>query len=171
MDLLARQQPPSLAHWFGTDQMGRDLWLRTFQGTLTSLELGISTALCSGLLAMVAASVSLVHPRCDVAVRMVIDAMLALPHMLLLILDLLYRGGWHARGDPGGGAHPLAQAGAHSLRRSAADRLQRLCGAGPLSGDGGAASLAYPPVAGAVTSMVYRHLADVSPCGAAQRRA
>ena len=46
MDLLARQQPPSLAHWFGTDQMGRDLWLRAFQGTLTSLELGISTALC-----------------------------------------------------------------------------------------------------------------------------
>lgn len=55
MDLLARQQPPSLTHWFGTDQMGRDLWLRAFQGTLTSLELGISTALCSGLLAMVAA--------------------------------------------------------------------------------------------------------------------
>nr|MBP8269429.1 ABC transporter permease [Aeromonas sp.] len=78
MDLLARQQPPSLVHWFGTDQMGRDLWLRAFQGTLTSLELGISTALCSGLLAMVAASVSLIHPRCDAAVRMVIDAMLAL---------------------------------------------------------------------------------------------
>nr|WP_250620999.1 hypothetical protein [Bacillus subtilis] len=82
MDLLARQQPPSLVHWFGTDQMGRDLWLRAFQGTLTSLELGISTALCSGLLAMVAASLSLVHPRCDAAVRLVIDAMLALPHML-----------------------------------------------------------------------------------------
>lgn len=66
--------------------MGRDLWLRAFQGSLTSLELGLGTALCSGLLAMVAASVSLIHPRCDVAVRMVIDAMLALPHMLLLIL-------------------------------------------------------------------------------------
>ncbi len=34
---------------------------------------------------MVAAS-PLVHPRCDAAVRLVIDAMLALPHMLLLIL-------------------------------------------------------------------------------------
>ncbi|WP_368226627.1 ABC transporter permease, partial [Aeromonas sp. R1-1] len=93
MDLLARQQPPSLAHWFGTDQMGRDLWLRAFQGTLTSLELGISTALCSGLLAMVAASVSLIHPRCDVAVRLLIDAMLALPHMLLLILICFTVGG------------------------------------------------------------------------------
>ena len=93
MDLLARQQPPSLVHWFGTDQMGRDLWLRAFQGTLTSLELGISTALCSGLLAMVAASVSLIHPRCDAAVRLVIDAMLALPHMLLLILICFTAGG------------------------------------------------------------------------------
>ena len=82
MDLLARQQPPSLVHWFGTDQMGRDLWLRAFQGSLTSLELGISTALCSGLLAMVAASLSLVHPRCDAAVRLVIDAMLALPEVI-----------------------------------------------------------------------------------------
>ncbi|WP_302848972.1 ABC transporter permease [Aeromonas salmonicida] len=136
MDLLARQQAPSLAHWFGTDQMGRDLWLRAFQGTLTSLELGISTALCSGLLAMVAASVSLIHPRCDVAVRLVIDAMLALPHMLLLILICFTVGGRHARGDPGGGAHPLAQAGADPLRGGAADRLQRLHGAGPLSGDG-----------------------------------
>ncbi|WP_421185398.1 ABC transporter permease [Aeromonas enteropelogenes] len=93
MDLLARHQPPSLAHWFGTDQMGRDLWQRAFQGTLTSLELGLGTALCSGLLAMVAASLSLIHPRCDVAVRLVIDAMLALPHMLLLILICFTVGG------------------------------------------------------------------------------
>ncbi|MEG0006974.1 MAG: ABC transporter permease [Aeromonas sp.] len=93
MDLLARQQGPSMAHWFGTDQMGRDLWQRAFQGTLTSLELGISTALCSGLLAMLAASLCLVHSRCDVAVRLVIDAMLALPHMLLLILICFTVGG------------------------------------------------------------------------------
>ncbi|WP_434667427.1 ABC transporter permease [Aeromonas sp. NJAU223] len=93
MNLLARQQAPSAAHWFGTDQMGRDLWLRAFQGTLTSLELGISTALCSGLLAMLAASLSLLHPRLDAAVRLVIDAMLALPHMLLLILICFTLGG------------------------------------------------------------------------------
>ncbi|MGL5039199.1 MAG: ABC transporter permease, partial [Aeromonas sp.] len=28
MDLLARQAAPSWEHWFGTDQMGRDLWQR-----------------------------------------------------------------------------------------------------------------------------------------------
>lgn len=93
MDLLARQQGPSLVHWFGTDQLGRDLWLRAFQGTLTSLALGVSTALCSGLLAMLAVSLSLLHPRCDDGVRLVIDAMLALPHMLLLILICFTLGG------------------------------------------------------------------------------
>ena len=93
MDLLARQQAPSALHWFGTDQMGRDLWHRAFQGTLTSLELGMGTALCSGLLAMLAASLSLLHPRCDQGVRLLIDAMLALPHMLLLILISFTLGG------------------------------------------------------------------------------
>lgn len=93
MDLLARQQPPSAEHWFGTDQMGRDLWQRAFQGTLTSLQLGVSTALCSGLLAMLMASLSRLHPRCDMAVRLLIDAMLALPHLLLLILICFTLGG------------------------------------------------------------------------------
>ncbi|MGL5224851.1 MAG: ABC transporter permease [Aeromonas sp.] len=93
MDLLACQAAPSWEHWFGTDQMGRDLWQRTFQGSFTSLALGLGTALCSGLLAMLIASLSLVHPHCQAAVRLVIDAMLALPHMLLLILICFSVGG------------------------------------------------------------------------------
>ena len=108
---------PSLTHWFGTDQMG-GIWLRAFRGTPHQSGAGHQ----HGPLQWPAghgggASVSLIHPRCDAAVRMVIDAMLALPHMLLLIPHLLYRGGGMRGGDPGGGAHPLAQTGAHSLRR------------------------------------------------------
>lgn len=37
VDLLARRQAPSSAFWFGTDSLGRDLWLRCFQGMTTSL--------------------------------------------------------------------------------------------------------------------------------------
>ncbi|VTN28681.1 peptide ABC transporter permease [Klebsiella pneumoniae] len=41
IDLQARYLPPGASHWFGTDNMGRDLWLRCFQGALTSLQIGV----------------------------------------------------------------------------------------------------------------------------------
>ena len=72
LDLLARYQPPSAAHWFGTDNLGRDLWLRCFQGVLTSLEIGVGAALCSGFIAMLVASLTLVHPAVDQALRLLI---------------------------------------------------------------------------------------------------
>lgn len=93
LDLLARYQPPSAAHWFGTDNLGRDLWLRCFQGVLTSLEIGVGAALCSGFIAMLVASLTLVHPAVDQALRLVIDTLLSLPHLLLLILICFTLGG------------------------------------------------------------------------------
>ena len=33
--------PPSLAHWFGTDRLGRDLFARTLEGTRVSLAVGL----------------------------------------------------------------------------------------------------------------------------------
>lgn len=86
LDLLARYQAPSAAHWFGTDNLGRDLWLRCFQGALTSLQIGIGAALCSGIIAMLVASLTLIHPTIDHLLRLIIDTLLSLPHLLLLIL-------------------------------------------------------------------------------------
>ena len=48
VNLLARHLPPDALYWFGTDNLGRDLWIRCFQGALTSLQIGIGAALCSG---------------------------------------------------------------------------------------------------------------------------
>ncbi len=49
VNLLARHLPPDSLYWFGTDNLGRDLWTRCFQGALTSLQIGIGAALCSVL--------------------------------------------------------------------------------------------------------------------------
>ena len=45
-------QPPSAAHPFGTDEMGRDIMIRTLYATSTSLSIGVVTvivALAAGL--------------------------------------------------------------------------------------------------------------------------
>lgn len=93
IDLLARRQPPSAEYWFGTDNLGRDLWSRCFQGMNTSLQIGLSAAFASGLLAMLAASLSAINAPLDYLVRGLIDCMLALPHLLLLLLICFTLGG------------------------------------------------------------------------------
>ncbi|WP_431221959.1 ABC transporter permease [Serratia sp. L9] len=93
LDLLARRQPPSAEYWFGTDSLGRDLWLRCFQGMTTSLQIGLIAAFASGLLAMLTASLSALNRTLDYLIRGLIDCMLALPHLLLLVLICFTVGG------------------------------------------------------------------------------
>lgn len=93
LDLSLRLQAPSFAHWFGTDNLGRDLWQRCFQGTMTSLQIGITASLFSGAIALLLSGIALLHPRLDALVRLLIDALLALPHLLLLILICFTLGG------------------------------------------------------------------------------
>ncbi|EBF7194908.1 ABC transporter permease, partial [Salmonella enterica] len=58
VNLLARHLSPDIQHWFGTDNLGRDVWLRCFQGAFTSLQIGVGAALCSGVIALVMAAVA-----------------------------------------------------------------------------------------------------------------
>lgn len=45
IDAANRYQPPSAAHWFGTDNLGRDVGLRLVQGTRIAFHVGIVTSL------------------------------------------------------------------------------------------------------------------------------
>nr|WP_314266623.1 ABC transporter permease [uncultured Moellerella sp.] len=93
MNLLDRRQAPSFAHWFGTDNLGRDLFERTFQGLAVSLQIGLTAAISSGFIALVMAGLSSLSKTTDYLVRGVIDALLALPHLLLLVLICFTLGG------------------------------------------------------------------------------
>ncbi|HHR4868012.1 TPA: ABC transporter permease, partial [Salmonella enterica] len=93
VNLLARHLSPDIQHWFGTDNLGRDVWLRCFQGAFTSLQIGVGAALCSGVIALVMAAAARIHPRLDLLMRLITDAMLAMPHLLLLILICFTLGG------------------------------------------------------------------------------
>ena len=45
VDTSARYQPPSAAHWLGTDNLGRDVGLRLIQGARIAFHVGIMTSL------------------------------------------------------------------------------------------------------------------------------
>jgi ABC-type antimicrobial peptide transport system permease subunit len=47
-DFAAMTEPPSLAHWLGTDQLGRDLLSRILFGARTAFIVGMTSALVGG---------------------------------------------------------------------------------------------------------------------------
>ena len=86
-DFAQKNLPPSLSHPFGTDWMGRDMFLRTMAGLSTSVLVGLLAAGVSSLIALVLASVAaLGGHRADAVVTWLIDLFMGIPHIVLLIL-------------------------------------------------------------------------------------
>ncbi len=85
MDPLARMQPPSAEHWFGTDAMGRDVFSRTVWGGRVSMVVGLSVALLSGLFGVVLGLVAGFVRWADGPVMRFMDGLMAIPGILLAI--------------------------------------------------------------------------------------
>lgn len=93
-DFSARLLGPSLEHWFGTDQFGRDMLARTIHGLNLSLFVGILAASLSTLIAALLALLAATGGKwADRAVSFLVDATLGLPHLVLLILISFALGG------------------------------------------------------------------------------
>ena len=86
-DFAAKNLAPSLAHPFGTDQMGRDMFLRTLAGLSTSVLVGLLAAGASSVVALVlGAAAALGGRKADAVVTWLIDLVMGVPHIILLIL-------------------------------------------------------------------------------------
>ena len=83
-DIPNRLQGPSAAHWFGTDEAGRDLFARIVHGSRYSLAIGIITTIVSmiigGLLGAVAAYYG---GWVDNVIMRVTDVIMTVPPILL----------------------------------------------------------------------------------------
>ena len=87
IDLVNMRQPPSAEHWFGTDDLGRDVFSRVVYGGRTSLIIGFVPSLISlilgtalGLLAGYAGK------HVDGLIMRLADIVLAFPSLLLAMV-------------------------------------------------------------------------------------
>jgi ABC-type dipeptide/oligopeptide/nickel transport system permease subunit len=86
IDLVNSLQPPSFAHWFGTDIQGRDVWARLVYGARVSLSVGIGAQGISLTLGVILGLLAGYYGRwVDEVVMRLADVTLAFPTLLLLI--------------------------------------------------------------------------------------
>lgn len=92
--LELRNQAPSLTHWFGTDWLGRDMFMRTIKGLALSMQIGLLAALSSTVLAvLIGMSAGLLGTAVDRVLSWLIDLFLSVPHLVTLILIAFVSGG------------------------------------------------------------------------------
>jgi peptide/nickel transport system permease protein len=87
IDLSATFQAPGWHHWFGTDQMGRDVFTRTLFGGRISLSIAFCAVLLAGFFGALAGLLSAyLGGRFDATLMRIVDAQYALPPVFLAML-------------------------------------------------------------------------------------
>ena len=82
-----RLRPPSWQHWFGTDNLGRDLLSRCIYGAQLSVIIGCSAALLATLISALIGIVSgYAGGRFDLIVQRFVDAWQSFPDLIILIV-------------------------------------------------------------------------------------
>lgn len=90
IDLANPAAPPSAQHWFGTDQLGRDLFARVLYGGQVSLLVGIVATAVAVLIGVCYGAVSgYVGGKTDAVMMRFVDILFALPFLVLVILFAL----------------------------------------------------------------------------------
>jgi peptide/nickel transport system permease protein len=93
IDLPDALQPPSLEHWLGTDQSGRDLYARVVHGARQSLLIGLgATGLAMGLALVLGFACGLGGRLVDAVLGRVLEVGFAFPMLLLALLLVSVRG-------------------------------------------------------------------------------
>lgn len=92
--LEIHNQAPSWDHPFGTDWLGRDMFIRTLKGLVLSIGVGMTAAAASVIIAMaLGLTAATMGKAVDRAISWLIDLFLSVPHLVTLILIAFVLGG------------------------------------------------------------------------------
>ena len=87
IDLAVRRAAPGVGHWFGTDDLGRDVLSRVLHGARVSLSVGLASAAVALAIGVVVGLVSgWVGGMADALLMRLTDAALAVPRLPLLMI-------------------------------------------------------------------------------------
>ncbi|PAY07267.1 MULTISPECIES: ABC transporter permease [Bradyrhizobium] len=127
IDVVAGLQGPSLAHPFGTDDLGQDLLARMIYGGRISLAVGLAAMLVSVFVGtLIGALAGMSRGALGYALMWLTDLFLSLPQLpLLLMLIYLFRDGLKAMFGPEGGIFILIVLVIGGLRWMPVARLVR----------------------------------------------
>jgi oligopeptide transport system permease protein len=89
-DLARRYTGPSASFWFGTDEFGRDMWTRVWEGTRVSLYIGFLAAFLDMFVGVTFGAVSgFLGGRVDDGMQRVIEILNGIPYLVVAILAMV----------------------------------------------------------------------------------
>lgn len=91
--LMSRDKPPSAEHWFGTDNLGRDLFTRVLFGARISLTVAVAGGVMQGVIGVVYGAVAgLRGGTADNFMMRIVDIIDTIPLTLYVILLMVIMG-------------------------------------------------------------------------------
>ncbi len=91
--MALRNAPPSAAHFFGTDKMGRDIFVRILYGARISLGVGLMAAIVNLILGTIYGGIAgYAGGKTDMIMMRIVDIIYSVPSMLYIVLIMLWLG-------------------------------------------------------------------------------
>lgn len=86
-------QSLSAAHWFGTDSLGRDLWVRAWMGARVSFTIGFAASIINAIVGSLLGGISGFYGgKVDMIIQRIVDVLYGIPSMIVTILLMLVVG-------------------------------------------------------------------------------
>lgn len=92
-DFTALLQGPSKKHWFGTDSLGRDVFVRTLYGARISLSIGFVAAAINMVIGVLYGGIAgYLGGWVDMVMMRIVDILSGIPSLIYLILIMMFMG-------------------------------------------------------------------------------